>query len=193
MKRRAFTLAEFLVVIAIVAVLAAFLWPVFPRGNRENAPRSSCASNLKQIGLGYLQYAQDYNEKFPITTTEQGWFGALQPYLKSEAIFRCPSEKLRDKDNLTDYWFNRRLAGVETKRIKNATSTFLSGDGEPSDDPNISLQLLPPRWIEQENSPARRHLEGANYGFADGHVKWFKAETWGALKENENAPTFLIR
>jgi type II secretory pathway pseudopilin PulG len=53
-----------LVVIAIIAILAAILFPVFARA-RENARRSSCASNLKQIGLALAQYAQDYDERMP--------------------------------------------------------------------------------------------------------------------------------
>jgi prepilin-type N-terminal cleavage/methylation domain-containing protein/prepilin-type processing-associated H-X9-DG protein len=63
--RRAFTLIELLVVIAIIAILAAILFPVFARA-RENARRTSCLSNLKQIGLGFMQYTQDYDEKYPI-------------------------------------------------------------------------------------------------------------------------------
>src|SRR5687768_5924591 len=69
---KGFTLIELLVVIAIIAILAAILFPVFARA-RENARRSSCQSNLKQIGLGFAQYTQDYDEKMPITIY---WTGA---------------------------------------------------------------------------------------------------------------------
>src|SRR5438093_9492423 len=62
--RSGFTLIELLVVIAIIAILAAILFPVFGRA-RENARRSSCQSNLKQLSLGMLQYTQDYDERFP--------------------------------------------------------------------------------------------------------------------------------
>src|SRR5438093_9620550 len=59
-----FTLIELLVVIAIIAILAAILFPVFARA-RENARRSSCQSNLKQLGLGFQMYTQDYDERLP--------------------------------------------------------------------------------------------------------------------------------
>jgi len=71
--KRAFTLIELLVVIAIIAILAAILFPVFARA-RENARRASCMSNLKQIGLGIMQYVQDYDEKYPIA-----WYGPTYP------------------------------------------------------------------------------------------------------------------
>src|SRR5205809_6504209 len=95
--RRAFTLIELLVVIAIIALLAAILFPVFARA-RENARKSSCANNLKQIGLGFKQYVQDYDELWPQNATGSNaniddvlqrvaWCGfvsnALTPYLKS--------------------------------------------------------------------------------------------------------------
>ncbi len=190
--RKAFTLWEFLIVVAIIAILAALLFPTINYGSYRNARRSSCQSNLKQIGLGYLQYIQDYDKKFPLTTTKQGWFGTLQPYLKSELIFQCPSEEARGKNNLTDYWFNGRLAGVEQKRVEFPDNTLLSGDGEASDDPNISLQVLPPLWSEKEDSPARRHLDTGNYGFADGHVKSLKPGAVTVEKPGQ-APTFLAR
>ena len=93
-RRSAFTLIELLVVIAIIAILAAILFPVFARA-RENARRASCQSNLKQIGLGIIQYTQDYDERMVpsrITTTQDiVWPVTLQPYLKSTQIFKCPS------------------------------------------------------------------------------------------------------
>src|SRR5688572_30647876 len=87
-RRRAFTLIELLVVISIIGILAAILFPVFARA-RENARRSSCANNLKQIGVGIAQYTQDFDEMyFPTQVASGGTPGngatlvtQLQPYI----------------------------------------------------------------------------------------------------------------
>lgn len=92
-----FTLIELLVVIAIMAILAAILFPVFARA-RENARRSSCQSNMKQIGLGIIQYVQDYDERLPLDHYDEGllhytWHSFIFPYVKSSEIYSCPSHK----------------------------------------------------------------------------------------------------
>lgn len=120
-----FTLIELLVVIAIIAILAAILFPVFGRA-RENARRSSCASNLKQIGLASMQYTQDYDEKLvPAYTTGPTpniWATILQPYMKSggtgttgspgdiNTVMSCPS---RPYGTPADYSINANITGAD--------------------------------------------------------------------------------
>ena len=117
-KPKAFTLIELLVVIAIIAILAAILFPVFGRA-RENARRSSCQSNLKQIGLGILQYCQDYDETMPqvlystnpLPNRQFFWMDSVQPYVKSSQIFTCPSDSTRNGQYDPD-WQNRVVAST---------------------------------------------------------------------------------
>ena len=97
-QRRAFTLIELLVVIAIIAILAAILFPVFAQA-REKARQSACASNCKQIGLGVMMYAEDYDQSYPLYTHYPKhapmWYEMIQPYIKSENVFTCPSIRVR--------------------------------------------------------------------------------------------------
>lgn len=92
-KKAAFTLIELLVVIAIIAILAAILFPAFARA-RENARKAACMSNLKQIGIAVMMYAQDYDETYISGQTSAPvlyWYDVLQPYTKSRQVFVCPT------------------------------------------------------------------------------------------------------
>jgi prepilin-type N-terminal cleavage/methylation domain-containing protein/prepilin-type processing-associated H-X9-DG protein len=93
MRRKGFTLIELLVVIAIIAILAAILFPVFARA-REQARKSACLSNAKQIATAMMMYAQDYDETLVLRYVNAGkgsWKDSIEPYLKSADIYRCPS------------------------------------------------------------------------------------------------------
>ncbi len=223
--RSGFTLIELLVVIAIIAILAAILFPVFARA-RENARRSSCQSNLKQIGLGWLQYAQDYDEKV-IPATTAGWAGPanyafawpvlLNPYTKSLQILVCPSKS----DRSLGYTYNGTAAGSNPTRTTSGDPRNLAGFEAVSQTPmwldatgvdypggtaenNTALFafFVPGTYPDPPGGAlvARRksntgtgiyydagasvgiayHLDGANYGFADGHVKWYKGQRSGS-------------
>ena len=105
-RRSAFTLIELLVVIAIIAILAAILFPVFAQA-REKARAISCLSNLKQLGMAYIMYVQDYDETFPRRDNGDppgansqpnsdpvpgNSNGLVYPYYKNFAMLTCPSE-----------------------------------------------------------------------------------------------------
>ncbi len=126
-RSRGFTLIELLVVIAIIAILAAILFPVFSRA-REKARQTSCLSNLKQIGIGWMMYASDYDEMvMPVEIPSSGnvkyyWWtayntasetrnpegGILFPYMRNDKISVCPSFRndLRTSVGLTGYAYN---------------------------------------------------------------------------------------
>ena len=102
--KRAFTLVELLVVVAIIALLAAILFPVFERA-REAARRSACESNLKQIGLGITQYVQD-NDEIMVgvgTATANGsWKCWIAPYINNSEVFFCPDQGFISPFNPTE-------------------------------------------------------------------------------------------
>ena len=196
-----------LVVLAMILALAALLLPVFGRV-REGARRTSCQSNLKQIGMGIRQYVQDFDEKYArpqvnstnITATNPyGWADAIQPYVKSTQILQCPSETQGPNPDptqagYTDYFYNRELS--EDSKLVSSSLTIMNGDGNSGDarintdgcgnyndcdngDPP-GLAVLP---------AARRHGDGANYSFVDGHVKWIKGNSPTQSPDIYNART----
>ncbi len=162
--RRGFTLIELLVVIAIIAILAAILFPVFARA-RENARRASCSSNMKQIGLGVLQYAQDYDEKYPIfevgympgeepyldaNGVSIDWSLAIQPYTKSMQVLACPSDTRSSTYNLPVY-------GNNVKRSYAIANYLRSADRQ-----------RPGGSLAQFNSPALTVFAGERRGCGNG-------------------------
>jgi len=120
-RKAGFTLIELLVVIAIIAILAAILFPVFAQA-RAKARAITCVSNLKQLSLGLLMYAQDYDETFPQwhwdaayvagnswdgTPPNDGttlWWNAIYPYVKSVGVFQCPDAKYAAPSKTDGHW-----------------------------------------------------------------------------------------
>jgi len=175
-RKTGFTLIELLVVIAIIAILAAILFPVFARA-RENARRASCMSNMKQIGLGVMQYLQDYDERY--MPDHEEWVDAVQPYIKSQQIFRCPSLSESDADfapdprPVADYAINGLFAhGTSQASFQTVAEQIMMGErkkGEEHLDYHIDDLDEIKEHLEED-----RHLGGSNYLFADGHVKWYR-------------------
>jgi prepilin-type N-terminal cleavage/methylation domain-containing protein/prepilin-type processing-associated H-X9-DG protein len=103
-NNHAFTLIELLVVIAIIAILAAILFPVF-QSAREKARAISCASNLKQLGIAFQAYSQDYDEKYPDGSQGGGaigWAGQIFSYVKNIGVYACPDDTTTPKQRVVN-------------------------------------------------------------------------------------------
>ena len=192
--RSAFTLVELLVVIAIIAILAAILFPVFARA-REKARQSSCTSNLKQIGLGLKQYAQDYDGRYPEKSTVLGNSfirgaddplslpSVLDPYIKGKQIWVCPSgwEDLQKVGNTYSYYPSSTASN---------NPDINEGDGNQYDasvvtDAYLYKSATPIGVIGNPTAQAKAnrycpHFDRYNQLFFDGHVKLRDAKAAGS-------------
>ncbi|BCM91532.1 hypothetical protein IAD21_03407 [Abditibacteriota bacterium] len=158
-------------VLACFLLSTAMLRPL-PMRARGNASRATCQSNLKQIGFAFQQYAQDNNDRLP----SRYWGESIALYAKKDSVFQCPETP--DNKGTSDYFFNAHFLKGNLREIGEiespATLIFL-GEGLVDVPLNTTLAQLPSAWFKDEKSPLWRHLNGANYGFGDGHVKWLKA------------------
>jgi prepilin-type N-terminal cleavage/methylation domain-containing protein/prepilin-type processing-associated H-X9-DG protein len=233
MRRRGFTLIELLVVIAIIAILAAILFPVFAQA-REAARKAACQSNLKQLGLGVMMYVQDYDETMPLNDGAGNsagtywaypptarsplvasllrnrsccWANSLQPYIKNDGIYHCPSCPLTKFGNFNQaltagtreipisYVFNGQLAnsGLTAIQAPSVCIMMWEGYGKVSlwnyagsiptltgGPPHPSYATATGCTVKLPSDPSFTfwiHSEGSNYLFADGHVKWRRLTT----------------
>ncbi len=186
-----FTLIELLVVIAIIAILAAILFPVFARA-REKARQASCQSNVKQIVLGILMYAQDYDEVLPRNAVAGNpvpgaspsirWPAGIMPYVKNTQLFACPSDQASGlvlnnpyyqppgNSESSGYGLGCHIHGVALGVIAKPAETILIADAR-----SYMVKAYDQTWGSTELAGSRpvyyRHNEMANFGFCDGHAK----------------------
>jgi prepilin-type N-terminal cleavage/methylation domain-containing protein len=210
-----FTLIELLVVIAIIAILASMLFPAFSRA-REQARKTVCISNLKQIGLGIMQYTQDYDERYPIgypfwhtqepMNQQELLVYTVNPYIKSTQIWDCPSWKghyTGTSAYIGNYGFltgNNNVIGVPG--ILDAYS--LAALNTPTEYPLLFCGIAPQQVGAV--SPATEgigkmtahagvtdaqwqngQLGGASLLYGDGHAK-YTPMAYGRWKEVYNSP-----
>ncbi|MDR3710613.1 MAG: DUF1559 domain-containing protein [Capsulimonadaceae bacterium] len=152
----AFTLIELLVVIAIIAILAAILFPVFATA-REKARQASCASNLKQMGIAFIQYEQDYDETMTCTLPGYmpgaGWAGLVYPYVKSQNVYQCPDDQTPsaappNTPLFISYGFNANLAARSLSQFGATAKTVLEFEvagnaGSQGCDPSVVSSCAP--------------------------------------------------
>jgi prepilin-type N-terminal cleavage/methylation domain-containing protein/prepilin-type processing-associated H-X9-DG protein len=195
--RSGFTLIELLVVIAIIAILAAILFPVFARA-REKARQSSCLSNLKQIALAVLMYAEDYDECLPYYQHPFGiaWYDDLQPYTKNSQLRVCPSKTQWNPGHATHktgYGLNETVfpsgngspspvACVALAEIDYPSETIGGADKNQGNTLIVGVSFSGSTAWPYNVDP--RHNDGANFFFMDGHAKWM-GKTAGWSQSNE--------
>ena len=204
LSRRGFTLIELLVVIAIIAILAAILFPVFAQA-REKARTTACMNNMKQLGMGFKMYLDNYDETYPVSGCvgqRASWVyskdhfvidvreGAIFPYVKTPAAYYCPS----DGDEI----------GQENKKSPTMLSyamnqNFMNADGRADSGPVSEADIVDPSGtimlLEESNKSvggqglndgcfypannndfiAERHNKGGMFVMADTHAKWYRA------------------
>jgi len=134
------------VVIAIIAILAAILFPVFSQA-REKARQAQCLSNARNIGLAYAQYVQDNDEQFPFAGHRSPWAKPLasllsgQPYIRNFQIFRCPSDPSVNWAGSAEEW----LADMKNRRLSSYGYSVYFGPNFqpiPNADPNTNFVSL---------------------------------------------------
>jgi prepilin-type processing-associated H-X9-DG protein len=204
------------VVIGIIALLAAILFPVLSRA-RENARKTTCLSNLQQLGLAFQQYTQDAGRRYPGAGQFQKWgngghwvsgtttmataaapytatgvsanveAGALYSYVRSGGVYVCPSNADGDVKKLT-YSMNCAIAGMNDVRLRTPSEIVLLVDEDKANDGFFYIPGTSPSGFTSTDSLTQIHNGGGNILFTDGHVKFYSYNAY-PLTIAANSPT----
>lgn len=204
-----FTIAELLIAIAIVGVLAAIILSVFA-GIRESGRRTTCQNNSRQIALGIQQYVQDNDGAYPlnISVEKKGenriaveWQELIYPYIKDAQLFHCPDQEQDSSDSsglrYVDYTYNVRrlnnftppfptntIGATHESQVATPSSIWLTVDrgSITSDGVYHNSRLVAKTSCGRSFIGSTLHSGGGNYSFVDGHVKWLTPEAMGELE-----------
>ncbi len=172
---RGFTLIELLVVIAIIGILAGILLPVLSRA-RESARKTQCMSNIKQIGMGLIMYANENSESFPSSSASNPAMASLNllynTYISDNKVFNCPSDttvSAASNAGMTVY-----AAGQTPAFGQNECSYGYDRWHTQADDADVAIAAdrppsgTPSDILNSDNHSAR----GQNVVYVDGHVEF---------------------
>jgi prepilin-type N-terminal cleavage/methylation domain-containing protein/prepilin-type processing-associated H-X9-DG protein len=223
---RGFTLIELLVVIAIIAIIAAILFPVFAHA-REKARQTTCLSNLRQIGLATRMYTQDWDEMLPDMpfglpvdffaepNAPSNFLGGLLPYIKSQAIFICPSSGFKDRSgipgdregyctgppNCASYAANAVIEGRALSIVPAPTEIVYVQEVKARENnvrcfPSVAIHRRGQGYAWWYQAASVAHAGGANLLYVDGHTKWKRIEAFRprdfGLIPPDDVPQFTV-
>ncbi len=163
-KRGAFTLIEILVVIAIIAVLAAMLFPVVSQA-RERARMTGCLSNARQLALAVHAYTQDFDEALPPSTNyaipasvpERIWTRLIQPYVRDTGIFVCPSAS---GSGFPADWSQRGVGSIGYTAATAYDPELREGFSTPAILPQIEEPARTPLFGDTASGPTAQKYRG---------------------------------
>ncbi len=174
---KGFTLIELLVVIAIIGILAGILLPVLSRA-RESARRTQCMSNIKQIGMGLIMYANENSATFPSDTAYSGASPAMRElnllfdtYVSDNKFFNCPSDTT--VTGATNAGMSVSTSGGTEAFTPTQCSYGYDRSHTPADDADVALVAdRPPAPPSATASSANHKGRGQNVVYVDGHVEF---------------------
>ena len=212
LEKRGFTLIELLVVVAIIALLMAILIPTLNRA-REQGKRAACLSNLKQLTLGWIMYADDNDDKIVCASTnlKEGWVrwvvrtapeeekihgvrsGLFYPYCPVLKLYKCPTGlrgevvtyAIMDRMNgYTGIPGTRNLMVYRRMQIKRPIERAVFLDEGFLTSNSYTVWYEKEEWFDP---PPVRHGDGTNFSFADGHSEYWKWRDKRTLEWNAQA------